>query len=64
MKKDVKVLALDLELLVVELSLVVLMVKNFFKRNNNRFTNDPVILLDTMYWDVLRLFHDIKNWFD
>mgnify|MGYP000733093455 FL=1 len=29
MKKDVKVLALDLELLVVELSLVVLMVKKF-----------------------------------
>lgn len=26
----------------------------------HRFTNDPVIVQDTMYWDVLRLFHDIK----
>ena len=26
----------------------------------HRFSNEPVILLGTMYWDVLRLFHDIK----
>ena len=26
----------------------------------HRFANEPVTLLDTMYWDVLRLFHDIK----
>lgn len=26
----------------------------------HRFSNDPVILSDTMYWDILRLFHDIK----
>ncbi len=27
----------------------------------HRFSNDPVILRDTMYWDVLRLFHEIKQ---
>jgi len=27
----------------------------------HRFTNDPVIVGDTMYWDVLRLFHEIKQ---
>ena len=27
----------------------------------HRFSNDPVILCGTMYWDVLRLFHEIKQ---
>ena len=27
----------------------------------HRFSNDPVIVGDTMYWDVLRLFHEIKQ---
>ncbi|MBQ8107403.1 MAG: rhamnulokinase [Ruminococcus sp.] len=27
----------------------------------HRFSNDPVMLGDTMYWDVLRLFHEIKQ---
>lgn len=27
----------------------------------HRFSNDPVLLGDTMYWDVLRLFHEIKQ---
>ena len=27
----------------------------------HRFSNDPVILSGTMYWDVLRLFHEIKQ---
>ncbi len=27
----------------------------------HRFFNDPVIVGDTMYWDVLRLFHEIKQ---
>lgn len=27
----------------------------------HRFANDPVMLGDTMYWDVLRLFHEIKQ---
>lgn len=26
-----------------------------------RFPNDPVFLKGTMYWDILRLFHEIKN---
>lgn len=27
----------------------------------HRFSNDPVIVSGTMYWDVLRLFHEIKQ---
>lgn len=27
----------------------------------HRFSNDPVIVNSTMYWDVLRLFHEIKQ---
>lgn len=27
----------------------------------HRFSNDPVIVNHTMYWDVLRLFHEIKQ---
>lgn len=27
----------------------------------HRFSNDPVIVGDTMYWDILRLFHEIKQ---
>ena len=27
----------------------------------HRFSNDPVVLGKTMYWDVLRLFHEIKQ---
>ena len=27
----------------------------------HRFTNDPVIVNGTMYWDVLRLFHEVKQ---
>ena len=27
----------------------------------HRFQNDPVIVGDTMYWDVLRLYHEIKQ---
>ncbi|MCQ2479663.1 MAG: rhamnulokinase [Clostridia bacterium] len=27
----------------------------------HRFTNDPVKVGDTLYWDVLRLFHEIKQ---
>lgn len=27
----------------------------------HRFSNDPVIVTGTMYWDVLRLFHEIKQ---
>lgn len=27
----------------------------------HRFSNDPVMVGDTMYWDILRLFHEIKQ---
>lgn len=27
----------------------------------HRFSNDPVIVGDTMHWDILRLFHEIKQ---
>ena len=27
----------------------------------HRFSNDPVIVRGTMYWDILRLFHEIKT---
>ena len=27
----------------------------------HRFSNDPVIVNDVMYWDILRLFHEIKQ---
>lgn len=30
-------------------------------REIHRFTNDPVILNGTMYWDFLRLFHEMKQ---
>ena len=27
----------------------------------HRFSNDPVLVNGTLYWDVLRLFHEIKQ---
>lgn len=27
----------------------------------HRFSNDPVVINDIMYWDILRLFHEIKQ---
>ena len=27
----------------------------------HRFSNDPVIVGDTMHWDILRLFYEIKQ---
>ena len=27
----------------------------------HRFPNDPVIVNGTMYWDILRLFHEVKQ---
>ncbi len=34
---------------------------SFSIRELHRFSNDPVILGDTMYWDVLRLFFEMKQ---
>ena len=30
-------------------------------RENHRFSNDPVIANGRMYWDILRIFHEIKQ---
>ncbi len=30
-------------------------------KENHRFSNDPVILCGRMHWDVLRIFHEIKQ---
>ena len=30
-------------------------------RENHRFSNDPVIINGRMYWDILRIFHEIKQ---
>ena len=30
-------------------------------KENHRFSNDPVIVGGRMYWDVLRIFHEIKQ---
>ena len=30
-------------------------------RENHRFSNDPVITNGRMYWDILRIFHEIKQ---
>ena len=30
-------------------------------RENHRFSNDPVITCGRMYWDILRIFYEIKQ---
>ncbi|WP_278547437.1 rhamnulokinase [Megamonas funiformis] len=60
MKKDVKVLALDFGASSGRAIIGSFDGEKISLKEIHRFTNDPVILLDTMYWDVLRLFHDIK----
>ncbi|MBQ7335326.1 MAG: hypothetical protein IJW92_02500, partial [Clostridia bacterium] len=30
-------------------------------KENHRFSNDPVIVGGRMYWDILRIFHEIKQ---
>ncbi|WP_296898031.1 rhamnulokinase family protein [uncultured Megamonas sp.] len=61
MGKDVKVLALDFGASSGRAIIGTFDGKKISLKEIHRFTNDPVILLDTMYWDVLRLFHDIKT---
>lgn len=60
MKKNVKVLALDFGASSGRAIVGTFDGEKISLKEIHRFTNDPVILLDTMYWDVLRLFHDIK----
>ena len=35
--------------------------KSFQMEEIHRFTNDPVMVNGTFYWDILRLFHEIKT---
>ena len=35
--------------------------QKFSLKENHRFSNDPVILGGRMYWDILRIFHEIKQ---
>ncbi len=35
--------------------------KRLALRENHRFSNDPVITNGRMYWDILRIFHEIKQ---
>lgn len=35
--------------------------KTIFLQEIHRFSNDPVQLGDTLYWDILRLFHEVKQ---
>ena len=35
--------------------------KKLTLRENHRFSNDPVITNGRMYWDILRIFHEIKQ---
>ena len=60
MKKDVKVLALDFGASSGRAIFGSFDGEKISLKEIHSFTNDPVNLLDTMYWDVLRLFHDIK----
>lgn len=60
MKKNVKVLALDFGASSGRAIVGTFDGEKISLKEIHRFTNDPVILVDTMYWDVLRLFHDIK----
>lgn len=61
MKKNVKVLALDFGASSGRAIVGTFDGEKISLKEIHRFTNDPVILVDTMYWDVLRLFHDIKT---
>ncbi|HOD92394.1 MAG TPA: rhamnulokinase family protein [Clostridia bacterium] len=35
--------------------------KKIYIEELHRFSNDPVYLNDTLYWDILRLFHEMKT---
>lgn len=60
MKKNINVLALDFGASSGRAILGSFDGEKIALKEIHRFSNEPVILLGTMYWDVLRLFHDIK----
>ena len=59
--KEVKVLAVDFGASSGRVMLGTYDGSKITAKEIHRFSNDPVILNGTMYWDVLRLFHEIKQ---
>lgn len=60
-KKEVRVLAADFGASSGRVMLGTYDGNKITAREIHRFANDPVIVNGTMYWDVLRLFHEVKQ---
>lgn len=60
-KKETKVLAVDFGASSGRVMLGTFDGNKITAKEIHRFSNDPVIVNGTMYWDVLRLFHEIKQ---
>lgn len=60
-KKEIKVLAVDFGASSGRVMLGIFDGEKIRAEEIHRFSNDPVIVNGTMYWDVLRLFHEIKQ---
>ena len=60
-KKETKVLAVDFGASSGRVMLGTFDGNKITAEEIHRFSNDPVIVNGTMYWDVLRLFHEIKQ---
>ncbi len=60
-KKETKVLAVDFGASSGRVMLGTFDGEKIRAEEIHRFSNDPVIVNGTMYWDVLRLFHEIKQ---
>ncbi len=60
-KKETKVLAVDFGASSGRVMLGTFDGDKITAKEIHRFSNDPVIVNGTMYWDVLRLFHEIKQ---
>lgn len=60
-KKETKVLAVDFGASSGRVMLGTFDGDKITTEEIHRFSNDPVIVNGTMYWDVLRLFHEIKQ---
>ena len=60
-KKETKVLAVDFGASSGRVMLGTFDGDRITTEEIHRFSNDPVIVNGTMYWDVLRLFHEIKQ---
>lgn len=61
LREPVMVLAVDLGASSGRVMLAVFNGETIELKEIHRFANEPVLVLDTLYWDVLRLFHEIKQ---